>query len=271
MQCKNCENSLRTDYSYCPDCGAKVIRNRITFKNLWYDLAERFFNVDNTFLRTFIGLFTKPEVVISGYIDGVRKKFMNPISYFTIALTLGGILLIFMKNDLIELTSAGQMAAGADAAAAQNAMMPQVKKWVEAMYEYQNLFYLSSIPLLVVISRVVFWNHKKYNLSEHFVINLYAYSHMSIIVNTLYLLSSFNSKVLMIVSQLSLVGYVAYYVYMFKRLFNLNWQSLVLKTLLFLCILMVLFIIFTVGISIYMFTQPEFLEQIKAAKEAQGG
>ncbi len=45
MICKNCENSLQTDYSFCPDCGAKVIRNRLTIKNLLSDFIERYFNV----------------------------------------------------------------------------------------------------------------------------------------------------------------------------------------------------------------------------------
>ncbi|MDO6470350.1 DUF3667 domain-containing protein [Maribacter sp. 1_MG-2023] len=90
MECKNCHTNLRTDFSYCPDCGAKVIRNRLTVKNLWYDATERFFNIDNTFLITFKHLFTKPDEVIGGYINGVRKKYLNPTSYFTIAITLGG-------------------------------------------------------------------------------------------------------------------------------------------------------------------------------------
>ena len=42
MNCKNCDLPLRTDYSFCSNCGAKVIRNRLTLKNLWYDFTERF-------------------------------------------------------------------------------------------------------------------------------------------------------------------------------------------------------------------------------------
>lgn len=81
MDCKNCNNSLPIACSYCPDCGAKVIRNRLTLKNLWSDVTERFFNLDNTILKTFLHLCTTPDVVIQGYISGVRKKYMNPIGY----------------------------------------------------------------------------------------------------------------------------------------------------------------------------------------------
>ena len=102
MNCKNCEGSLRTDYSYCSNCGAKVIRNRLTIKNLWYDVTERFFNVDNTFLKTFLHLFSKPEVVVDSYVKGVRKRYLNPIAYFTIALTLSGILLYILKKFFLK-------------------------------------------------------------------------------------------------------------------------------------------------------------------------
>ena len=74
MFCKNCERQLRTDFRFCPDCGAKIIRNRITLKNLWGDVVERVFNIDNTFLKTFGHLFSKPEVVIEGYIEGTRLR-----------------------------------------------------------------------------------------------------------------------------------------------------------------------------------------------------
>ena len=98
MNCKNCQNTLRTDYSYCPDCGARVIRNRITAKNLWYDVVERYFNLDNTFLRTILHLFTQPEIVIGGYINGIRKKYLNPISYLGIAVTLSGALVFIVQK-----------------------------------------------------------------------------------------------------------------------------------------------------------------------------
>jgi len=232
MQCKNCENTLRTDYSFCPDCGAKVIRNRITAKNLWFDFTERFFNIDNTFLRTFIDLFKKPEVVIGGYINGVRKKHMNPISYFTIALTLAGILLLLARQNMMNLSKSGMMggmASGADSNTTNPIVTQKFEEIITGMYDYQNIIYLLSIPLLVFISKIVFWNKKQYNWSEHFVINIYAYSHISICVNALYLISYWNQPLLMVISTLSILIYIVYYSFALKRLFKLNWESIILK------------------------------------------
>ncbi|WAC01775.1 DUF3667 domain-containing protein [Lacinutrix neustonica] len=74
--------------NYCNGCGAKVIKNRLTMRNLFEDFTYNYLNYDNKFLRTFLNLFTKPEAVITSYIDGTRKKYVNVISYFAIALTL---------------------------------------------------------------------------------------------------------------------------------------------------------------------------------------
>ena len=85
MNCKNCDANLNQNSDYCNNCGAKVIRNRLTIKTLFSHFSEQFLNYDNKFLQTFIHLFTKPEDVIGSYINGTRKKYVNVISYFAIA------------------------------------------------------------------------------------------------------------------------------------------------------------------------------------------
>lgn len=74
MNCKSCNNTLRDTQNYCDDCGAKVIRNRLTPKVLATQVNKEFISFDNKFLKTFIDLFTKPEVVINGYINGTQKN-----------------------------------------------------------------------------------------------------------------------------------------------------------------------------------------------------
>ena len=76
MECKNCSSQLQENDDYCNSCGAKVIRNRLTLKNLFEHFGEEFLNYDNKFLRTFIRLFRKPEDVIGSYINGTRKKYV---------------------------------------------------------------------------------------------------------------------------------------------------------------------------------------------------
>lgn len=82
MDCKNCNIPLTVTDDFCRSCGAKVIRNRLTLKNLFAHITETFFNYDNKLLKTILHLFTKPDYVIDSYVKGVRKKYINPISFF---------------------------------------------------------------------------------------------------------------------------------------------------------------------------------------------
>jgi len=143
MNCKNCNTELQEQDDYCTSCGGKVIRNRLTFKNLFEHLSETFFNYDNKLLRTFIKLFSNLDEVIGSYIDGVRKKYVNPISYLGIALTLTGIVLYLMKKSKLEvdydLFNQGL---------SQNYMT----KIQSLTTEYSSLIFISYIPLFVLAS-----------------------------------------------------------------------------------------------------------------------
>jgi hypothetical protein len=140
---------MRSDHSYCSNCGAKVIRNPLTIKNLWYDITERYFNVDNTFLKTFWHLFSKPDVVIEGYINGVRKKYLNPISYYGIALTLTGLLFFFIREFFMEQTSLEWMTSGSNSSSVGEETFDNTIK-------YQSIISVLSIPLYALFSKIIF-------------------------------------------------------------------------------------------------------------------
>lgn len=255
MECKNCLDQLRTDYSYCPGCGAKVIRKRITMKNLWFDFTERFFNLDNTFIRTFVSLFTQPKDVVLGYIKGTRKKYMNPISYFMIAVTLGG-LFFFLQNKFFPDAMSYQFELLEEQQKGPSGIFvtDSVLKWQKILAEYQSIFYMLMIPIISLISRLVFINRKELNLSEHLVLNLYGYSQISIVINVLYILLIWNSKAIYYIGFYGgILGYIGYYSYYLKQIFSLNFKQLLLKILFFLAIGLVLYIAIVILVAIYLF------------------
>ena len=91
MTCKNCKSSLNHEQLFCGNCAAKVVTERITIKKLLSDLASNVFGWDNKFFFTVRMLILKPEILFKEYIDGTRKKYMNPLSLLTLtaALALG--------------------------------------------------------------------------------------------------------------------------------------------------------------------------------------
>ncbi len=253
MECKNCKNNLRTDYSYCPDCGAKVIRNRLTVKNLWYDATERFFNIDNTFLITFKHLFTKPDKVIVGYINGVRKKYLNPISYFTIAITIGGFFVYVLTEFFPNAMDFDFLYPNPDSLSESDKFaMDFQKKWNSYLFKYQSLFYVAMLPFLALISKLIFINKKEFNISEHFVINIYTYSQASIVINTIYLIFIWNSKLFYYFSLANLFFQIGFFTWVFYKIFNLSLKETLVKLILFLLLLGVIFFVIIVVVAIYL-------------------
>ncbi len=172
MRCRNCEKQLNPDSNYCSNCGAKVIRNRITIKNLSQDISDRYIKVDNAFLRTAIHLFTKPELVIDGYIQGVRKKYLSPIRYLGIALTLSGLIFYIAHKIYASEIDMDVFHTGTDPKLYQK-IMPVVG-------EIQSLLFILYVPIFTITGWLSF-NKRKYVLSEFFVIILYTFSQWAII------------------------------------------------------------------------------------------
>ena len=160
MECKNCQANLRSDFSYCPTCGGKVVRNRLTLRNVFQDLSFQVFNLDNTFLKTFRHLFSRPTEVVNSYIEGTRKRYMNPISYFAIAITLSGIMFFVLRNLYhVNLTN--------------SSFTDNQPSNMEFVFDYQGLLSYLIMPIYALLTWLLFIDKKKLNYTEHLVTNAY--------------------------------------------------------------------------------------------------
>ena len=269
MRCKNCNDSLRTDYQFCPACGAKVIRNRLSIRGLIEDFKDRFLNIDNTLFRTVTHLFTKPDVVILNYINGVRGRYLNPVSYITLSLFFTGLVYLMQKQFFPELMDIDLMLQGSKTNNA--AYDEQVREAVEKMMDFMvnNLYLITfaTLPFLALTSKLVFWKMKGLNYSEHFVLNTYAYSHAYFISMIMLALTMWDKEFYYWTSMLSFPLMVLYYMYTCKRIFDLSLFYIIVRTMLFFAIGLVVYLIVIVLIIGLMFINPELREMFVPAKE----
>ena len=274
--CINCESPLALDQRFCSNCGGKRMYNRITWRNLFEDFIDRFLNIENAFLRTFLALFKRPDDVIGGYMKGMRKKYLPAFSYFAVALTVAGVYAFVVKHWFMEDMIQAQTSFY-EGSATEEFQKSFASKWLRIFTENQSIVYFVIIPILALQSRIVFWNYKQYNLVEHFVIYLYGYSHIALITTVLGFLVIWNQTLFQIYGMISPFITIAYMAYVLKKLFKLDSGSLVLKTGLFLLIsviIMFLFFILTAVIGIFMaktgaLNDTEFFKLIKEQAEAQ--
>ncbi|WP_375252666.1 DUF3667 domain-containing protein [Dokdonia donghaensis] len=271
--CKNCGTPLDLDQRFCSHCGAKRMHNRLNTRNLLEDFTERFLNIENVFLKTFIDLFTKPEDVINGYIGGLRKRYMSAFSYFAVALTIGSIYIFLFRNWFLDTENGlfNGFFTGLEAGAQSNGG-DGVMELVNFIFDYNSFISFLYIPFFAVISKIVFWNYKEVNFIEHIVIYLYAYSQTQIITNVLFILAGWSAAGQIIVSLFVSTLPFFYTAYVLYRVFNLSFKSLVLKTGIFLLIIVPFSILLSAIIGTAMYTAGSFdplIESVKKSHDAR--
>ena len=263
MTCKNCETALQPEASFCYECGGKVIRNRLTLKNLMIHLGETFFNFDNKLLLTFVDLFKKPEIVIGGYIRGVRNRYVSPINYLGLSLTFGGLYLLvlnkYFPNAMAEMYANGM-----------EGQEEIANTTISIIQNYYSLINILFIPFYALISRLVFINRKEFNYTEHVVMSMYILAQTS-------LLTSFASIVLLalnlpadLLSMAGLIFQALFFAYCYKQLYQLSIGGIILRSLFFGAILLAFLLLSIIaGIIIgIMFRNTEFMQNLIESQRA---
>ncbi len=265
MNCKNCNDQLDSKFSFCPSCGARVVLGRITLLGLLKEVQEKLFNIDNKLFKTFIGLFKNPKDVVIGYLEGTRKKYVDPISYFTIALAANGAY-FFIQNKFYPNMIDQMLMASDQSEEFQNVFTAMM----ENMFEYFSFWTFLMIPVFALISKLVFLNYKKYNFGEHLILNTYCYSQVSIVVAALYILTIFHQPTYRIMLLFAMPIQIAYYIYALAKIFKLSFKKIILKTLLFFVVMLILYIILSIITMIFLFFFSdgfkEIIENAKAKK-----
>jgi hypothetical protein len=242
MDCKNCHTKLLAKDDYCTSCGGKVIRKRLTLKNLFEHLSETFFNYDNKLIRTIKFLFTKPEEVIGSYVNGVRKRYVNPISFFGLSLTVSGISLFIIKRFYLEYFDIMAWFSSFEIFSNEASQKMLASYSTSDSMEYSSFIFSAIVPIFGLLSWIIFYD-KKYNLTEHIVVYLYSMSLISIV-------SVFLGQIVLLISPTSYIPFVfltypvilLYHCFVLKRLFKLSLSELLLKTFLFLTLFMICYI-----------------------------
>jgi len=251
MECKNCKTNLKETAKFCDECGGKIINHRLNFKIVTEEFLETFISWDNKFFKTFIHMFTKPQEVITCYLNGVRKRYMQPFSYMIIALTLYGLFLFIAKDSFQEYMydSANYFKQNNENSA--KFMDEFGKKLQNFTMNYYNIITLSMLPFFSLINILIF--RKKLNFIEHNVSLLYSYAqyqYIFLIIAVTSILAGINLSSVMLFTMLFLL---VYHMYIYYKMFHLSLWQILYKTIFFLLILSVLFIVLEIVIMIFFF------------------
>lgn len=177
----------------------------------------------------------KPENVIGGYISGVRKQYVNPVSFFGLTLTIVSIEWIILQKFFPELLNMSSISPNGDETFFNNIS--------SIMEKYGSLLMMLYVPLYAIISRTVFFDSKTYNYTEHVVAYLYILSVISLfgaITNLIFVSFDYD---LGGASYISIIIQVVYISFCFKRLYKLSTEVIIGRAFLSFVIYMILYLI----------------------------
>lgn len=144
------------------------------------------------------------------------------------------------------------------------------KQMMNMIYDYSAIVTGISIPIYALMSWIVFYNKKMYNYVEHIIIYLYTNAQFAI-VNLAAVLIVYAADLTMgLAFSFGLMGfYFIYTAIILKKLFKLSFLQLIIKSLYFLLILAIVYVLFSIltAILMYLFLGPEYFKQF--AKPAQ--
>lgn len=84
--CGNC--GAQREGPYCHVCGQRYRNGPLTFKDLWQQVVFVFFDLERGFLYTVRKMTTSPDQVARRYLDGEHRRFLSPVAYYLIMVTL---------------------------------------------------------------------------------------------------------------------------------------------------------------------------------------
>jgi len=259
MTCKNCKKELVSSANYCNFCGAEVVTTRISKKEIFSQFSTKLFGWDNSFFRTLKYLLIKPNIILSEYLDGTRKKYTNPFSFLAFCTSISLIVFNMFSTQYLELSSFGsnsQLAieapnepATSDTAQAiiqteinttegqsEKAEVSDINNSLQEFFlKYHLFFSFLFLPFYGYISEIVFG--KQFNAGvtiNAFIQGFLVFSTLLLFVASLIL----DPKIYYISFALILV----YYPYAYSKLCKLSLFQAFLKILKFLFLLIGIFI-----------------------------
>jgi len=213
------------------------------------NVSQDIFGWDNKFFLTIRKLIIAPQEILGEYLNGTRKKYTNPITFFAIGMAFS----IFVFNTFDE----AYMKMSLETSKAQNEWFSENiggqynsikyqqeslelnEKLQKGFLKYFNLISLLLLPLYAFIAFLVY--RKPYNYAEHLTVTTFIQGFSFFVSSILFLIAINTSPYLYSVSVLFLMFF---YCYAYGKLYQLTVGQSILKFIIFLVILFAVVLIF---------------------------
>ena len=252
MICKNCKTNITEVSSFCNSCGAKVITERISVKNLLSDVTQNIFGWDNRFFYTIKILVSKPGILLREYFNGTRNKYVNPFTFLAIGTAVSLFAFSTFDEQFLSVTdkfnnaqlewfseNLGGQFADPDFKAQQ---LEQSSNTSRIMLKYFNLLVIVLLPFYTFLAFLVY--RRPYNYGEHLIVNSYIQGFSFLTTTIVFFISILVHPLLYLIIYPLLI---LYYIYVYGKLYKLSIGQSILKFIVFLAILFATAIILAIA------------------------
>ncbi|HJS54692.1 MAG TPA: DUF3667 domain-containing protein [Chitinophagaceae bacterium] len=207
QNCLNCGAVLTENY--CARCGQKSAVKRLNWDGFVEEVFHFFTHIEKGFLKTTIQLIVHPGSVMKNYLDGKRKIYHKPISFFIIWVAI----YLVVYNLGVAVSHYPNATTGA--------LFSFDAKSTVVLNKYRTLIEILIIPLIAFIDWLIVARPKLYYieiLSVFFYITSFFYMLLIVLVLCFLLLNlNFRTDLFNMISPIAYISWAAYAAYDFFR------------------------------------------------------
>jgi hypothetical protein len=100
--CLNCDNALRPEDNFCPNCGQENNSHKIPVKHLLLEVFVDFFHFDTKLWNTVKASVTRPGKITIDYLEGKRARYVPPVKFYVFVSFIFFLLLGKLSEEAID-------------------------------------------------------------------------------------------------------------------------------------------------------------------------
>lgn len=167
--CKNCGSTLSG--KFCAACGQQADIHRVTFKHLIHDFFHALTHTDKGFFFLIKELVYRPGYLAKEYLEGRRKKYFNPFTFYVIVSALWA--LVVSKSHYFESMSSGRPRMSGDAPEWARLLGYYFSQSMPFVIAHGKIISLVITAPLLALLTWLFFRKQKNNYAENLVLHTF--------------------------------------------------------------------------------------------------
>ncbi|RYD70508.1 MAG: DUF3667 domain-containing protein, partial [Sphingobacteriales bacterium] len=172
--CLNCKAHLADDARFCANCGQTRDVHRFTMGNFFHEVFHAFTHTDKGIFHLLKSLATKPGTTAREYINGRRKHYFNPFTFFLILMgifVLSNNFFVKPRKEFVPDIKVLQHIPTEEGRQNYIAVMERVTTSSNFFRKNGNVVAMIAVPFISLFTWL-FFRRKKYNYAEHLTANM---------------------------------------------------------------------------------------------------